>query len=111
MLKAMWFAIKIGLFVAAALWLVEREGQIRIQWLDYVVTIEMGLFLLLCVVLLFLSLFLYKLLSFVLGIPDFFARYKYKKRQEKGENALMLGLSAIAAGDQKSAAKNSLVVS
>ncbi len=106
MLKAMWFAIKIGLFVAAALWLVEREGQIRIQWLDYIVTIEMGLFLLLCVVLLFLSLFLYKLLGFVLGIPDFFARYQYKKRQEKGENALMLGLSAIAAGDQKSAAKN-----
>lgn len=106
MVQALWFMIKIGLLVAAAIWVAERPGQVVINWLDYTVTIHFGLFLLLSLATILLALFVYRLIRMLVGMPQTLARYGEKRRREKGYKALTVGMSAVAAGDAKAAALN-----
>lgn len=104
MIRALWFMIKAALFIAAVLWIAEHPGTVEIIWLDYTITIHIGLFLLLILAAILLTLFLYNTIRTFVDFPASYSRYQEVKRQEKGYRALTLGLTAVAAGDTKSAA-------
>ncbi|OUT91131.1 MAG: hypothetical protein CBB87_06775 [Micavibrio sp. TMED27] len=101
MIKAFWFAIKVGLVVAIAIWIAERPGFVRIEWLDYVATIQMGFFLLLCVIAILISIFVYRVIAAIVNFPKTYQRYLEVRGYEKGVRALTLGMAAVAAGDEK----------
>ncbi len=104
MLRALWFAVKIGLFVAVAVWVANRPGVVELNWLGYAVRAHVGLVLLALLFLLAAALFLHRLLWNIISLPKFLRRRAERKRQDKGYKALILGLSAVAAGDVKLAA-------
>ncbi len=104
MIRAVLFMVKVGLLVAAAVWVAERPGSISVEWLDYTFTIHVGLFLILLLVTMVLGMFLFRFLKTIADSPKTFSRYKQRRRREKGYRALTLGLTAVAAGDTKSAA-------
>ncbi len=106
MLRALFFAIKVGLFVAVAVWVARRPGTIEINWLDYKITAEIGVVLLIMLVALVFILFLHRLVLAIAGLPALFRRYLREMRQKKGYSALARGLSAVAAGDRESAGQN-----
>ncbi len=101
MIKALWFAIKVGLLIAVAVWVADRPGSVRLEWLNYVVTVHMGLFLLILLAIILLAIFSYQVLKGFAGFPASLRRYNEIKGREKGYRALTLGLSAVAAGDTK----------
>lgn len=107
MIKALWFMIKIALFAALALWLVEQPGMVEIEWLNYDVRIHMGLFLISVLGLILISIFIYNVIKTFVDFPKSYRRYSDVKRIEKGYKALTMGLSAVAAGDSKLAAYQS----
>lgn len=104
MIRALWFLLKAALLIGAALWVAEHPGTVQLDWMDYKITIHIGLFLLGFLALLWLSMVLYRVIWSFISFPASLRRYREIKRKEKGYKALTLGLTAVAAGDAKTAA-------
>lgn len=101
MIKPLWSAIKLALIVAFAIWAMKRTGSVEINWMDYSVTVHIGVVLLCGVAFLFLVLGLYRLLLGVFSIPKNWMRQRERKKYQKGLRALTLGLTALSGGDTR----------
>lgn len=95
---------KIGVVLAAVIWVAERPGTVKIDWLDYTIEFHIGFFLISLFVLLALGIFLFAIIKGVFDIPKSLARYKVMTSKDKGLKAFSIGLSAAVAGDAKGAA-------
>jgi len=104
MIKALWFALKVGALIALAVWIVDRPGSVRIEWMEYTITAQMSFFLLALLACVLLTLFFYQTIKTFVGLPSSLRRYNEIKSREKGYRALTKGLTAVAAGDNKAAA-------
>lgn len=110
MIKALWFAVKVGLLIALAVWIVDRNGTMQFGWVDgdghkIDVTMELGFFLLCILGLVLLSIFIYQIIKTFVDFPKSYQRYSEVRAKEKGYEALTRGLTAVAAGDAKAAAR------
>lgn len=103
MIRALWFAVKIGALIALAIWIAERPGTVRIEWVEYTIIIHIGLFLLGALAFVLLTLFIYQTIKTFVDFPKSLARYNEIKDKEKGYQALTRGLTAVAAGDSRAA--------
>lgn len=103
MLKALWFVVKIGIFVGAVLWVAERPGSVRLEWMDTVVNVQMGFFLACLLVVILFSIFVYRVIRTFVDFPASYRYYAQIKAKDKGYHALTRGLTAVAAGDTKAA--------
>ena len=103
MIKALWFAIKVAAAIALVVWIAERPGTVRIEWVEYTVTVHVGLFLLAAIAFVLLTLFIYQTIKAFVDFPKSYARYSEIRAKEKGYEALTRGLTAVAAGDTKAA--------
>jgi HemY protein len=98
-----WFAVKVGLFVAAAIWVAGRPGNVTIHWLGYDIEAHIGIFLLLLFALTVFVLFFHRVFLEIVMFPKSWKRYRAFRQRDKGYKALTLGLAAAAAGDKKMA--------
>ncbi len=103
MIRALWFALQLGLLIAAAIWAVRQPGTVRVDWLGYEVSAHVGLILTGLLLTLFLSLFIHRIYLAAAGLPGLFRRRGEQERIKKGYRALTRGLSAVAAGDARQA--------
>jgi HemY protein len=104
MIRAIFFMIKVGLLVAAAVWVAQREGSVSIDWMEYTFHMHVGVFLGIVVVTILLAITIFRVFKGIADFPKSLKRYNYYGRRDKGYRALTLGLAAVAAGDAKSAA-------
>jgi HemY protein len=104
MIRALWFAVKVALLVAAAVWVADRPGTITIHWMEYDVTVQVGFALLCLLSFLLLTLTVHSLLLYVTGFGGHWRHRRAGRRALRGVQALALGYSAAAAGDAKIAA-------
>lgn len=110
MIKAFWFALKVGLLVALAVWIVDRNGTMQFGWVDqdghdYLVKMELGFFLLCILGLVLVSIFVYQTMKTFIDLPKSYRRYSEVRAKQRGYEALTKGLTAVAAGDAKAAKK------
>lgn len=105
MLRALLFAIKIGLLAVAGVWVSQRPGTIELDWLGYHVKAQVGLVLLCLLALLVVTLFIYRVLLAIAALPKRWKQRQDFKQYEKGYGALTQGLTAVAAGDAKAASE------
>jgi len=105
MLRALFFAIKIGLIAVAAVWVSQRPGTVSVDWLGYQITTHVGIALLGVLVFLLFILFLHRVVLAVAGIPGSWKKRRERRTYEKGYMALTQGLTAVAAGDSKHASE------
>lgn len=103
MLKALWFFIQIGVIAGGAIWLVNRQGRVSIDILDYTIGMQTGHFLLAIFVVFFIFISLYRLVRGVLSLPGAVSHLREKDKRVRGMKALTKGLVAVAAGDAKKA--------
>lgn len=97
--------LKVGAAVALVVWIAERPGFVRLEWMEYAFTIHVGLFLLFALAIILGAIFTYNIITAFVKFPSSWRRYKHIRGQEKGYEALTIGLTAVAAGDSKVAAK------
>lgn len=102
MLRALWFAVKVGIISFAAVWVANRPGFVEITWLNYDIRIQIGFALLLLLALGVVWHFLLKLWS----LPKTMRLYAQGARARRGQRAVVLALSAIAAGDGQGAVRH-----
>lgn len=105
MFRALWFITKVSILVAGAVWLAQRPGTIVFEWLDYKVTIQAGFFFIILALGLLLTLVLFRIVLAFLSVGGWAVRFRQARLRDKGERALILGLSAVAAGDVRQATK------
>ncbi|HBR69655.1 MAG TPA: hypothetical protein DEA55_09800 [Rhodospirillaceae bacterium] len=103
MIRAIIFMVKVALLVALAVWVADRPGTVAIEWMEYKLTLQMGVFLLLFLLTVLLAIAIFGVIKGVADFPKSFRRYREYVRRDKGYKALTLGLTAVAAGDAKSA--------
>lgn len=103
MIRALLTLLKIGIFVAAVVWLAEHPGTIAIDWLDYKVTFHVGFFFAAMLVLIAIGITLFSIIKTALDMPKNMTRYRDMTYKDKGARAIALGLTAVAAGDAKNA--------
>lgn len=104
MLRALWFLARIGFLIGLVVWIAERPGKVTIEWLDLTIRIQVGFFLLLLLGFVILGIVIFSLIKGVLDLPVLWSRYRAYQGRIKGLRALTLGLTAVAAGDGKTAA-------
>lgn len=105
MFRAIWFLLKLGLLVAAAVWLAENPGELSMTWLGYKVDTSVAFLVLVMLVLATLFALLYRFWRSIVTAPTALSRYYYYRRRDKGYDAITRGLLHVAAGDPDGAAK------
>jgi HemY protein len=97
--RTIWFFIKVGLVVAAAVWLADRPGRVSITWLGYNIDLAVGTALAVLVVFILALYLLWRLWHMLRRVPGDYTLFRRNRRQAKGFRALTKGLVAVAAGD------------
>ena len=103
MIRALWTLVKISVFVAVIVWIAERPGEISIDWMQYKLTFHVGAFFILMLATVVLGIVIFSVIKSVLDMPQNMARYRDITNKDKGLKALTIGLTAVAAGDGKTA--------
>jgi HemY protein len=103
MLRSIWVLVKIGVLVAIVVWLAERPGTVALDWMEYKITVDFGLFLIGLLGVVMLGIFIFGIIKAILDTPKNWRRYRDFNNREKGLRALTIGLAAVAAGDAKNA--------
>jgi HemY protein len=104
MIRALSLAFRLGLVavvVAAIVWLGTRPGVVELHWLHYDIHAAAGLAFTGLFVAAILVILAYRVLSGIFSFPRRFRKRLEEQRREKGFRSLTLGLTAIAAGDEK----------
>ncbi len=99
MVRALWFILKIAILAAGAIWIAERPGTVEIDWQGYTLHIHFGFFCLVLALTLLFALLLFRVLSFLFGLPRKATGFRKENLRRKGELALTRGMVAVAAGD------------
>ncbi len=97
--RALWLFIKIGVVVAAAVWLADRPGRVSITWLGYNIDLKLGMAIAALVIFILVLYLLWRLWHIVRRAPTEYGVFRRNRRQAKGFKALTRGLVAVAAGD------------
>ncbi len=105
MLRALWFLFKLGLLLAAIIWLVQRPGTVEIKWLGYTIETSVGFAAAILLLVGAFWTFIYRIFRAFVSVPAVFRRYQVAAKREKGYRAVTSGLVAVAAGDAQSAEK------
>ena len=82
--RTIWFFIKLGLVVAAAIWLADRPGRVSIIWLGYNIDLAVGTAMAALVILILLLYVVWRVWHMVHRAPSGFALFRRSRRQAKG---------------------------
>ena len=106
MIRTLWFALKVAVLVAIAVWLAERPGAVSITWLGYRLDTSVGILLLAVFLLLVLAAGGYYLWRLLRRAPGSMGRGFQSGRRKRGYKALTQGMVAVAAGEADEAASH-----
>lgn len=101
MLRAIGLVIKVAIIVAAFVWLSNRPGTVDIEWLGYEVNMQVGFGLAVTLTFILLVLVVHRIYLWLASYPARLRQAKLQKHNQKGQRALLLGLTALAAGDSR----------
>lgn len=106
MRKSLIFFLKIGILVAAAVWLAQRPGRVTVEWLDYVAEMPVGIAAILVLLAAWIAATLGRLWRILRNGPGALGRRRNASRREGGFRALAQGWVAVSAGDADTATKS-----
>ncbi|MSP48678.1 MAG: heme biosynthesis protein HemY [Alphaproteobacteria bacterium] len=99
MRRVLLYLVQLALIVTAAVWLADRPGEVRIDWLGWRVETSAAVLALLMVALAWALAVLRGLWRWMRRAPGAFVEARRERRREAGYEALGRGLAAVAAGD------------
>ncbi|MCY4319806.1 MAG: heme biosynthesis protein HemY [Alphaproteobacteria bacterium] len=98
MISLLWTLLKVGLVVAAAVWLAQRPGDVELRLGDVVVEAPVGAPLVALLFAVLLAAFGYRFWLALRRAPQAMRFGRVGRRRERGYRALSLGMVAVAAG-------------
>ena len=107
MFRTIRFLVVLGLFAAAAVWLVDNPGSVTLTWRGYRLDTSFAVLLGAVAFIACASAVLYRLWNFIRRSPSDLSRMWREGRRRRGFIALTRGLVAVAAGDADEAERQS----
>ncbi|MCJ8323921.1 MAG: hypothetical protein HRU29_12220 [Rhizobiales bacterium] len=105
MIRLITYFVAFAAFVTAIVWLNDNPGIVEFNWFNYHIKSSIGLFIAAIIILVFVSVILWRLAHSILGAPDAFGLFFSSRRRRKGYEALSKGIIAVGTGDAKAARK------
>lgn len=103
LIKGLRFFIALGAICIIGILITSYPGEAKFEWFNYSISLPIGLFFAcLSIVFAILASF-YNLWKWLWNLPQNYLTHLQKKRTQKGNNLLIDGLSAIAAGQNQEA--------
>ncbi|MDD9876083.1 MAG: heme biosynthesis protein HemY [Magnetovibrio sp.] len=99
MLRALWFLILVVLAVLATVWLIDRPGQVSLDWQGYRLETSFAVLAALVAALAIFTALLYRIWLALRRAPARVGDAWRGRRRQKGYQALTRGMVAVAAGD------------
>ena len=109
MARTVFFFIKLGILVAAAVWIADHPGEVAFDWQGWHVETRLGVLLAVVLLLMVAAALVYRFWGFIVRGPRAMARAREEKRRLKGYRALTQGMVAVAAGDAEEAKRQARV--
>lgn len=106
MARILGWILLLAAFSAAILWLSDHPGQVTIVWLGYEIRIQVAILIAAASIVLLLLLPFLSFLRSLLGLPSLLRGHGRDSRHKKGMQALTQALTALAASDVDTAARN-----
>jgi HemY protein len=103
MIRLFIFSFLLTLASIAAMWFIDNDGSVTVQWLGYRIQTSVAFTILAGVIVLIIVTTVIQTLLWIKNFPGKFKRKISEKRREQGLSALTEGFAAIAAGDTKEA--------
>lgn len=103
MIRTLWFFLKVAVVIAAALWLADRPGVVRVDWQGWHVETSVGMALLAALVGVVAVALGYRMWRALRTAPGHWSRSRRLRKRERGYKALTQGMVAVAAGDASAA--------
>lgn len=99
------FLFTLTLASIAAMWFIENDGSITLEWLGYRVQTSVAFAVLASIVVIIICTTLLQMLLWIKGAPRKYRKAMSERKREQGLTALTNGFAAIAAGDIRQAKK------
>ncbi len=103
LIKGLRFFIALSVLCVIGILITSYPGEVKFEWFGYSIALPIGLFFACLVVIFALVAFLHNLWRWLWNLPQNYIAHLQKKRTQKGNNLLIDGLSAIAAGQNQEA--------
>jgi HemY protein len=97
--RLIWFIVKLGLAIALLVWLADQPGAVRINWLGYEIVTTGALLAAAIFLLVAASLLIYRGIRWLRHGPRGWRSKSELQKLQRGQQKLVEGLSAVAAGD------------
>ncbi|MGE0254580.1 MAG: heme biosynthesis protein HemY [Alphaproteobacteria bacterium] len=109
MRRAVGYFIKLGLLVAAAVWLADRPGTVTVDWQGWQLETTTGIAVLALIAVIVATALVWGGWRFVAGLPGALLEFRRTRRRAAGYRALTHGMVAVAAGDAEEARRQARV--
>ena len=103
LIKGLRFFIALSVLCVIGILITSYPGEVKFNWFDYSISLPIGLFLACLVIVFAIIASLYNFWKWIWNLPQNYLIYLQKKRTQRGNNLLIDGLSAIAAGQNQEA--------
>lgn len=105
MIRAFGFLLLLTVVVVIAVWLADRPGDVRFVWLGYEIETSVGVLAIAAGLFAVLVAAIYRLWLGIRGGPSAWRRIRESNKRRRGHDALVRGMSAVAAGNVAQARK------
>ena len=103
LIKGLRFFIALSVVCIIGILITSYPGEVKFEWFGYFISVPIGLFFACLVVIFAFITFVHNLWRWLWNLPQNYLSHLQKKRIQKGNNLLIDGLSAIAAGQNQEA--------
>ncbi len=103
LIKGLRFFIALSVLCIISILIISYPGEVRFDWFNYSVSLPIGLFLACLSIFFAIITSFYNLWKWLWNLPQNYLAHLQRKRTLKGNNLLIDGLSAIAAGQNQEA--------
>lgn len=103
MARALFFLLFLTIFSLAALWFVENDGSIVVEWVGYRIQTSVAFAILFSIITIVVCTLFLQIILWIKSAPKRYRKTLKDKKLNRGLTALTQGFAAIAAGDIKQA--------
>lgn len=105
MIRVLLYLALVGVFAFAAIWIVDRPGELVLTWQGYRIETSVAVAAAFVAAVAAATVILWNLMRWILAGPEAFALFRRNRRRTKGYQAIARGVVAVGTGDARQAGR------
>lgn len=105
MVRVLLYLVLVGIFALGAVWIVDRPGELVVNWQGYRIETSVSAALALVAAIAIATVVLWNIMRWILAGPEAFVLFRRNRRRAKGYEAIARGVVAVGTGDARRAGR------